>query len=160
MIASARGSQSWLDPSHPSALEPRKRPRLTPNPAMAFKNGQFWMAYGTPGGDTQCQSMVQSLINMVEFGMNPQEAIEAPRIATFSFPSSFWPHSYYPGQAAAEARIDAAVIENLKARGHKIEVWEEWTGRVGNVCAIQIDRDKGIIIGGADARREGYAMGR
>ena len=160
MIASARGSQSWLDPKHPSALEPGKRPRLTPNPAMAFKNGQFWMAYGTPGGDTQCQSMVQSLINMVEFGMNPQEAIEAPRIATFSFPSSFWPHSYYPGQAAAEARIEADVIENLRTRGHKIDVWEEWTGRVGNVCAIQIDRDKGIIVGAADARREGYAMGR
>ena len=160
MIASARGSQSWLDPKHASSLQPGKRPRLTPNPAMAFKNGQFWMAYGTPGGDTQCQSMVQSLLNMVEFGMNPQEAVEAPRVATFSFPSSFWPHSYYPGQAAAEARIEADVIENLKARGHKIDVWEEWTGRVGNVCAIQIDRDKGIIIGGADARREGYAMGR
>ena len=160
MIASARGSQSWLDHEHPSSLQPGKRPRLTPNPAMAFKDGKFWMAYGTPGGDTQCQSMVQVFLNIVEFGMDPQEAVEAARVVTFSMPSSFWPHAYFPGQAAAEGRIAPDVIDDLRERGHKIEVWDDWTGRTGNVCAIQVDREKGILLGGADARRESYAMGR
>ena len=160
MIASPRGSQSWLDPEHPSSLQPGKRPRLTPNPAMAFKDGRFWMAYGTPGGDTQCQSMTQVFLNVVEFGMDPQEAVEAPRVATFSMPSSFWPHAYFPGQSAAEARIDPKVIEDLRSRGHKVEVWDDWSGRTGNVCLITMDREKGILLGGADARRESYAMGR
>ena len=144
MIASARGSQSWLDPEHPSSLQPGKRPRLTPNPAMAFKDGKFWMAYGTPGGDTQCQSMIQVLLNVVEFGMDPQEAAEAPRVATFSMPSSFWPHAYFPGQAAAEGRIDPKVIEDLRGRGHKVEVW----GR--------LDRPNGQCVPHNNGQREGH----
>ena len=160
LIASPRGSQSWLDPEHPSSLQPGKRPRLTPNPAMAFKDGKFWMTYGTPGGDTQCQSMTQVFLNVVEFGMDPQEAVEAARVVTFSMPSSFWPHAYFPGQSAAEGRIDPRVIDDLRGRGHKVEVWDDWSGRTGNVCLITMDREKGILLGGADARRESYAMGR
>ncbi len=160
LICSARGSQSWLDPDHPSSLMPGKRPRLTPNPAMAFKDGKVLMPYGTPGSDTQVQSMVQVFLNIVEFGMDPQQAVEAPRVATFSMPSSFWPHAYYPGQSSAEARIDPRVIDELRSRGHKVEVWDEWTGRVGNVCAIVVDRDRRILEGAADPRREAYAMGR
>ena len=77
-LISARGSQSWLDPEHPSSLAPGKRPRLTPNPAMAFKDGKVWMPFGTPGGDVQCQSMVQLFLNVAEFGMDVQQAIEVP----------------------------------------------------------------------------------
>ena len=76
-IVSPRGSQSWLDEKHASAVAPGKRPRLTPNPAMAFRNGRLFMPFGTPGGDVQCQAMCQAFLNVVEFGMTPQLAVEA-----------------------------------------------------------------------------------
>ena len=157
---SSRGSQSWLDPDHPASLAPGKRPRLTPNPAMAFKDGRVWMPFGTPGGDVQCQSMVQLFLNVAEFGMNPQQAIEAPRVSAWSFPNSFWPHVYHPGMVAAEGRIDSEVVAELNRRGHKMEVWDDWTSRMGGLCAIQVDRDRGGLSAGADPRRDGYAMGR
>ena len=160
LIISGRGTQTWLDPSHPSALAPGKRPRLTPNPAMAFKDGKVWMPFGTPGGDMQCQAMVQMFLNMVEFDMDPQEAIEAPRVSTWSFPSSMWPHNYLPGLVGVEGRLEPSVVEELRRRGHQVEVWEDWTGRMGKVCGIEIDRKRGILRGGADPRREPYAIGR
>ena len=96
-IASSRGSQIWLDPEHPSGLAPGKRPRLTPNPALAMRDGKPLMPFGTPGGDVQPQSMVQLFLNVFEFGMDVQQAVEAPRFSTWSFPNSFWPHAYHPG---------------------------------------------------------------
>jgi gamma-glutamyltranspeptidase/glutathione hydrolase len=159
-VVSARGSQNWLDPDHPCALEPGKRPRLTPNPAMAFKNGKLWMPFGTPAGDVQCQSMVQMFLNMVEFGMDVQQAIEAPRVSTWSFPNSFWPHAYYPGLVGMEGRIDGDTARDLEERGHKVDVWDDWTPRMGALCAIEIDRERGALFAGADLRRDGYAMGR
>ena len=159
-VVSARGSQNWLDPDHPCALEPGKRPRLTPNPAMAFKNGKLWMPFGTPAGDVQCQSMVQMFLNVVEFGMDVQQAIEAPRVSTWSFPNSFWPHAYYPGLIGMEGRIDGATARDLQERGHKVDVWDDWTPRMGALCAIEIDRERGALFAGADLRRDGYAMGR
>ena len=96
LICSGRGSQSWLDPEHASSLQGGKRPRLTPNPAMAFRNGRLFMPFGTPGADMQPQSMIQVLLNIVEFGMDPQEAIEQPRFGTYNYPESFWPHTTGP----------------------------------------------------------------
>ncbi|MBI4201430.1 MAG: gamma-glutamyltransferase family protein [Chloroflexi bacterium] len=159
-IVSSRGSQSWLDPEHPSSLAPGKRPRLTPNPAMAFKDGKVWMPFGTPGGDMQCQAMVQMFLNMVEFGMDPQQAVEAPRVSAWSFPGSFWPHNYRPGLVGAEGRIAPSVVEELKRRGHTVEVWDDWSSRASDLCAIEIDRVRGILRGGADSRRAAYAIGR
>ena len=159
-ILSSRGNQSWLDPSHPSALAPGKRPRLTPNPALAFKNGRPWMPFGTPGGDIQCQAMAEMFINIVEFGMDPQQAIEAPRFATSSYPGSFWPHAYSPGLVTLEGRIDPAVVGELERRGHRVEVWDDWAVKAGNLAAIEIDHDRGILRAGADSRREGYAIAR
>ena len=101
-IVSSRGSQTWLDPEHPSALAPGKRPRLTPNPALAMRNGKPLMPFGTPGGDVQPQSMVQLFLNVFEFGMDVQQAVEAPRFSTWSFPNSFWPHAYHPGLVGIE----------------------------------------------------------
>jgi gamma-glutamyltranspeptidase/glutathione hydrolase len=95
---STRGSQSRLDPDHPSCVAPGKRPRLTPNPALALKDGRFFMAFGTPGGDIQTQSMLQVFLNVVEFGMTLQQAIESPRFGTFNFPNSFSPYDYKPGR--------------------------------------------------------------
>ena len=159
-IVSGRGSQSWLDHDHPSSLEPGKRPRLTPNPALAMKDGKVMLPFGTPGGDVQHQSMVQLFLNVVEFGMEAQEAIAAPRVSSWGFPNSFWPHAYRPGFVGLEGRIDPDVIEELRRRGHNVEVWEDFTYRMGCVCAIHVDQTTGSRNGGADPRRDAYAMGR
>ena len=158
--ASGRGSQSWLDHNHPSSLQPGKRPRLTPNPALAMKDGKVLMPFGTPGGDVQPQSMVQLFLNVVEFGMEVQEAIEAPRVSTWGFPNSFWPHAYNPGFVGVEGRISPEVVEDLRKRGHAVEVWDDFTPRMGCLCAIHVDQERGSRNGGADPRRDGYAMGR
>ncbi len=159
LICSGRGSQSWLEPEHASSLQGGKRPRLTPNPAMAFKDGQLFMPFGTPGADMQPQSMIQVFLNIVEFGMDPQEAIEQPRFGTFSYPESFWPHTYRPGSLKLEARIPASVVDDLRSRGHQVDLWPEWTRIVGNVCAITVDHERQTLTGGADARAEAYAAG-
>jgi gamma-glutamyltranspeptidase / glutathione hydrolase len=159
-VVSARGSQTWLDPDHPCALEPGKRPRLTPNPAMAFRDGKLWMPFGTPSGDVQCQSMVQMFLNVTEFGMDVQQAIEAPRVSTWSFPNSFWPHAYHPGLIGIEGRFDGETISGLEERGHRVDIWDDWTPRMGALCAIEVDRQRGALFCGADLRRDGYALGR
>ena len=159
-IASSRGSQTWLDPQHPSALAPGKRPRLTPNPALAMRDGKPLMPFGTPGGDVQPQSMVQLFLNVMEFGMDVQQAVEAPRFSTWSFPNSFWPHAYHPGLVGVEGRIDANVVSELSRLGHKVEVWDDFTPRMGCLCAVNVDQKRGGRSGGADPRRDGYAMGR
>ena len=157
---SDRGSQSWLDPDHPSALAPWKRPRLTPNPALALKDGRPFLAFGTPGGDAQVQAMAQVFLNIVEFGMDPQQAIEAPRFVSLSFPNSFWPHTYLPGRLGVEGRLPAEVQADLAARGHDVERLPDWTAQTGGACAIMVDRERGTLLAGADLRRESYAIGR
>jgi gamma-glutamyltranspeptidase / glutathione hydrolase len=159
LICSGRGSQSWLIPGHASSLEPGKRPRLTPNPAMAFRDGKLLMPFGTPGADMQPQSMLQTLVNIIDFGMDPQQAIEQPRFGTFNYPESFWPHTYRPGRLSLEGRITRDVGDDLAARGHDIEWWPEWTRIAGNVCAILVDHERGTLAAGADARAEAYAVG-
>jgi gamma-glutamyltranspeptidase/glutathione hydrolase len=158
MVISTRGSQSWLDPDHPSVLAPGKRPRLTPNPAIAVRDGAV-LPFGTPGGDVQVQAMVQTFLNVVEFGMPPQQAIEAPRVATYSAPNSFWPHGALPGVVRAESRIPATTLQALAERGHTVESWPEWTWLAGGMGAIAADRQAGVMTAGADPRRETYALG-
>lgn len=158
LAVSSRGSQSWLDPDHPSVVAPGKRPRLTPNPAMAFRDGRLFMAFGTPGGDIQCQAMLQAFLNIAVFGMPPQEAVEAPRVATVSFPGSFWPHLYLPGRLRAEARIPPETLGELERLGHRVERWSEWEWRAGAVCLVSVDA-AGVRHGAADPRRASYAVG-
>ena len=159
LICSGRGSQFWLEEGHPSVVAPGKRPRLTPNPAMAFRNGRLFMPFGTPGADMQPQAMLQTFVNIVDFGMNVQQAIESPRFGTFNYPESFWPHTYRPGRLSLEGRIPRAVGEQLAAMGHDLEWWPEWTRIAGNVCAITVDHERGTLQAGADARAEAYALG-
>ena len=157
---SARGSQSWLDPDHPSSLQPWKRPRLTPNPAMAFKNGRLLMPFGTPGGDVQCSAMVQMFLNIAEFGMDPQEAIEQPRFAPWNFPNSFWPHTYLTGRLELEGRFPDSVVAELSSRGHDKRVLADWSRTMGALSAIVVDQESGVLVAGADIRRDTYAIGR
>jgi gamma-glutamyltranspeptidase/glutathione hydrolase len=157
LAVSSRGSQSWLDPEHPSAVAPGRRPRLTPNPAMLFRDGRLVMPFGTPGGDVQTQAMLQVLLNVVVFGQPPQAAVEAPRFATQSFPDSFWPHRYFPGRLTLEGRIADSTASALADRGHRVERWPEWEWRAGAVCLVRVD-EAGVRWGAADPRRDSYAL--
>lgn len=156
---SHRGTQSWLDPSHASALQPGKRPRLTPNPALALDNGHPYMPFGCPGGDAQVQGMLQVFLNVVEFGMDPQAAIEAPRVISHSFPNSFWPHISRDGEVTVETRIPQNIRANLQERGHVLEEDGDWSGQVSRVCAITADSESRVLTGGADPRTTAYAAG-
>jgi gamma-glutamyltranspeptidase/glutathione hydrolase len=158
-VVSDRGSQSWLDPEHPCAIAPWHRPRLTPAPGLVMKDGKVFAPFGTPGGDVQPQAMVQFLVNLIDFGMDAQAAVEAPRVATYSFPDSFYPHTYAPGQMKAEGRIGPEVIEALRAKGHQVEVWGDFVRAAGSLNAIVVDEGAESLQGAADPRRTGYAMG-
>jgi gamma-glutamyltranspeptidase/glutathione hydrolase len=156
---SSRGSQGWLDEGHASIVAPWKRPRLTPNPALALKDGAIYMTLGTPGGDVQPQSMIQVFLNIVDFGMLPQVAIEAPRITSFNFPNSFWPHTYNPGRTIAESGIYRDVGDDLRALGYSLEETPDFGRLLGSVCCIVRDSKNGVLLGGADARRASHAAG-
>ena len=155
---SGRGSQSRPDPRHPAGVAPGKRPRLTPNPAMVVTETGGVMPFGTPGGDVQTQAMLQVLLNVFQHGMELQDAIEAPRVASYSFPSSFAPFEYFPGRLAVEGRIDAATQADLASRGHEVRNWPDWTWLAGSVEAILTDPATGLIGAGADPRRPAYAI--
>ncbi len=159
IIPSPRGSQNWGDPDHPSGVAPGKRPRLTPSPAIAMQPGKMKMPFGTPGGDVQTQAMLQVFLNIHLFGMEVQEAVEAPRGASYSFPSSFEPHAYHPGLLNLESRIDRSTGAALGRLGHKVEWWPDWTWLAGAVCTIIADQQTGLLKGGADPRRPSYAVG-
>jgi gamma-glutamyltranspeptidase/glutathione hydrolase len=158
LCPSSRGSQSWGDPSHPSGVNPGKRPRLTPSPAMAvFDDGKV-MPFGTPGGDVQLQSMAQVFMNVTKFGMNLQEAVDAPRFATYDFADSFEPHARLPGRVTVEAGIGDDAICALRKMGHDAISWPNRTWRAGGVCLIQHDPTSGICLAAADPRRPSYAI--
>ncbi len=158
IIISTRGAQLWTMPGHPSAIAPGKRPRLTPNPAMLVRAGQVLMPFGCPGGDAQVQAMVQVACNVLDFEMNVQAAIEAPRVVSASFPSSFYPHAYEPGVVRVEGRIPPEVRAQLGALGHTVDVLPDVAPSVAAVCAIR-RRETGVLEGGADPRRASYAAG-
>jgi gamma-glutamyltranspeptidase/glutathione hydrolase len=153
LIPSPRGSQSFEDPSHPACLAPGKRPRLTPNPAIIINPGQWAMPFGTPGNDVQVQAMVEVLLNIHLHKMSVQEAINAPRFATMSFPQTSTPHKYDKDLLLLEDRIPPAIGDRLATAGHIVKRWQEYDWRAGAVCAIKRDEKTGRLEGGADPRR-------
>jgi gamma-glutamyltranspeptidase/glutathione hydrolase len=155
IIFNCRGDYYSLTPGDPNALEPGKRPRSTLQSTLVMKDGQPFMVTGSPGGDDQVMRTIQTLMNIVEFGMNVQQAIEAPRWTTRSFPASPFPHTMYPGEMSVEARIPEATREALIARGHKLRVTGPWTQ--GSNGAIVVDSANGVLSAGADPRVEAYA---
>jgi gamma-glutamyltranspeptidase/glutathione hydrolase len=157
-VVSPRGSQGWLTPGHPSIVGPGKRPRLTPAPALALRDGRAFMPIGTPGGDVQQQAMLQVFLNVIAHGMRPQQAIDAPRIASRSFPDSFWPHAHAPGVVEAESRLSPDTRNALAALGHNVADWPDWDWRAGAVCCVMVGPD-GVLSGGADPRRGALAIG-
>ncbi len=148
-----------LDPAHPNSLAPGKRPRTTLTPTLVTRDGRPAMAFGTPGGDQQDQWTLQFFLNVVEFGMDLQEAADAPLVHTSHFPSSFYPHETFPKRVVAESRIPAGVLDELRARGHDIETVGDWAS--GEITAVRFDPDSGLIEGAASPRAgAAYAIGR
>ena len=158
-VPSTRGAQSSTDPASPAVLAPGKRPRLTPNPAIAMRGANWVMPFGSPGNDVQPQAMVQVLLNLMQFGMDPQQAIEEPRFATFSYPRSSDPHSYSPGLLNLEGRYPEATLDRLRVLGHDVQLWPDWEYKAGAVCAIVHDRERGTMEGGSDPRRPTAVVG-
>jgi gamma-glutamyltranspeptidase/glutathione hydrolase len=153
---SSRGAQGRLEPGHPAEVRPGKRPRLTPTPALALRDGEFVIGFGTPGGDVQTQAMLQVFLNITEFGMAVQQAIEAPRFGAFLAPSSFSPHAI--GKFNLESRFDPVTFEALRRLGQPVQSWSGLTPAAGAVCAILRDPATGWLHAGADPRREAYAL--
>ena len=156
---SSRGSQSFALAGHASAVAPGKRPRLTPNPALALARDRLAMPFGAPGGDAQPQGMLQVLLNHLVFGMDIQTAVEAPRFSTHSHPNSFEPHEAKPGRLVVEEGVAPGTGAELAARGHDVEWHGPRSDSVAGVCAISADLESGLICGGADPRRSGRAIG-
>jgi len=140
----------YLDERHPNALKPGKRPRTTLTPSLATHGGQPFLSFGTPGGDQQDQWTLQFFVNLIDFGMGVQEAIEAPRFSTAHFRSSFYPHNSMPGVVRVEDRIDKNVVDELAARGHRVVVRPSWCE--GHVLGIRFDPKRRLLEGGADPR--------
>jgi len=160
IIPSPRGTQSRTDPSHPSGVGPGKRPRLTPNPAIAVADDGAVVTIGAPGGDAQVQAMLQVFLNIYHFGMDVQEAIDAPRVTSHSFPSSFYPHNYYPGFVSVENRIGPGVRQKLWRRGHQVDVYPDYTRNSAAVEVIAAESGSGFLRAGADPRQPAYAIVR
>ena len=146
-----------LEEGHPNVLQPGKRPRVTLSPTLVMKDGKPFMVLSTPGGDNQDQSLIQVLLNIIEFGMNVQEAVEAPRFQTLHFVSSFDDHRFNPGMLNLEDRIAKEVSNDLASRGHKVETQTSW-GNPSAPTVIRFNSDSGVIEAGADPRRGRYAV--
>lgn len=152
---STRSEVFNLSAGHPNVIEPGKRPRTTLVNYIAVKDGAPQMTFGCPGGDHQTQANIQLMLNTFIFGMNPQEAIEAPRFATDSVPDSFYPHDYYPGRLSLEAGIPGGTARILEQMGHKVARAE--------VCGVgatvtRRDPESGVLSTGGDPRRPCYAL--
>jgi gamma-glutamyltranspeptidase/glutathione hydrolase len=152
-----RAQMFWLDEDHPAALMPGKRPRSTLTPTMALRDGEPYLAWGSPGGDQQDQWITQFFLRHVHAKMNLQEAIDAPAWHSEHFPSSFWPRKARPGVMVVESRVPEATVKELRARGHQVEVGPDWSeGRL--TAASKLGRRRRAA---ANPRgMQGYAAGR
>ncbi len=152
-----RGQMFWLDERSPSALAPRKRPRTTLTPSLAMRDGKPWLAFGSPGGDSQEQWQLLMFLRHVHHGMNLQAAIDAPNFHTEHAPSSFWPRAAKPAHLAIEDRLPAQTQTELARRGHAVEKRGDWV--LGRLCAAK--REGGMLKAAANPRgMQGYAVGR
>jgi len=155
IIFNCRGDYYSLVRGEANALEPGKRPRSTLQSTLMTKDGQPFAIIGSPGGDDQVMRTMQTLINLVDFGMNIQQAIEAPRWSTHSFPASPFPHTMHPGDLSVESRIPLATQQALIAHGHKLHVSGPWSN--GQDAGIVVDMKNGVLSAGADPRVDAYA---
>ena len=147
-----------LEADHPNCLMPGKRVRHTMNPVIVLKDGQPFLICGTPGADTQVQTNLQLITHVIDFGMTPQEAVEAPRWRSLQNPmESTVPHTC-ADVLQLEDRFSHQTQQGLAEKGHELQILGDWDGP-GNAQAIMINHDPYALIGGADPRRDGYAIG-
>jgi gamma-glutamyltranspeptidase/glutathione hydrolase len=158
IVLNCRGDYFTLNEGEANALAPGKRPRSTLQSTLVMKDGKPFMVLGSPGGDDQVSRTMQTLLNIVDFDQNVQEAIESPRWASLSFPASPFPHTMKPGALYVESRIPVDVQEALKANGHRLTVRGPWS--LAMLAAIQIDPKTGFLLAGADPRADAYAWAR
>jgi gamma-glutamyltranspeptidase/glutathione hydrolase len=157
VLMGQRLQSSLTDPNSPNVVAPGKRPRITLTPTLVLKGGEPFMVLSTPGGDNQDQALLQVLLNIIEFGMNPQEAVEAPRFDTQHYVSSFDDHEFLPGSLNIESRVSLKTIQELSQKGHKVKVQGEW-GTLSAPTVIMYDPKTGVAAAGADPRRSRYAV--
>jgi gamma-glutamyltranspeptidase/glutathione hydrolase len=153
-----------LDEKEANALVPGKRPRHTISPALALKNGQPVMAWNTPGGDNQPQAMLQAFLNVVEFGMNPQVAVEQPTVTTANFHASNYPQPV--GDRLTLPQVLATRIgDALRTKGHKLEVtrmqrpYSQQPAGAGAVKMVWIDLKSHVFFGAVSPAKDDYVMG-
>lgn len=153
-----RAQMFWLTDGLPGSLRPRKRPRTTLTPSIAFRDGEAYLAFGTPGGDTQDQWSLNFFLSHAVFGLDLQAAIDAPQFHTNHFPSSFYPRVANPGQMEVESRVGDETIAELRRRGHDVVDAGPWA--LGRLCAVGREPD-GMLKAAANPRgMQGYAAGR
>lgn len=143
-----RGALFTLETGHPNQIAPHKRPYHTLSPTMAlYPSGEFAFTLGTPGGDSQTQTILQVIHNMLVFGMTPQQAIEAPRFRSLG-----------GLRLAIEDRVSEEALLELRQRGHELNLVEGWTATFGGAHMIHNDPETGVLTAAADPRREAYAI--
>ena len=153
-----RAQMFTLTPGLPNSLAPRKRPRTTLSPSLALRDGEPYLAFGTPGGDQQDQWTLAFLLAHHRFGLDLQAAMDAPAFHTEHFPSSFYPHESSLRSLHLESRFADQVIGELRDRGHDVTVTGPWS--LGRVSAVGREPD-GMLKAAANARgMQGYAVGR
>jgi gamma-glutamyltranspeptidase / glutathione hydrolase len=157
VLMGQRLQSSLTDANSPNVVAPGKRPRITLTPTLVLKGGEPFMVLSTPGGDNQDQALLQVLLNIIEFGMNPQEAVEAPRFDTQHYVSSFDDHEFVPGSLNVESRVGLKTVQELSQKGHKVKVQGEW-GTLSAPTVITYDPKTGVAAAGADPRRSRYAV--
>jgi gamma-glutamyltranspeptidase/glutathione hydrolase len=157
VLMGQRLQSSLTDPKSPNVVAPGKRPRITLTPTLVLKGGEPFMVLSTPGGDNQDQALLQVLLNIIEFEMNPQEAVEAARFDTQHYVSSFDDHEFLPGSLNIESRVNLKTIQELSQKGHKVKVQAEW-GTLSAPTVIIYDPRNGVASAGADPRRSRYAV--
>jgi gamma-glutamyltranspeptidase/glutathione hydrolase len=154
---SQRAQSFVLDPAENpfNVIEPGKRPRVTLTPSLAFKDGKPWLAFAVQGGDTQDQNLLQFLLNVVEFGMTPQQAAEAPNFNSWQLHDSFGMHEIFPGRITLNAAMPDWVRRDLKARGYRLEYQSRTSGPIN---AIMLDHEHGTFWGGSSNHGEDYGI--
>ena len=153
----SRMQMFWLEEGLPGSLAPGKRPRTTLSPSFAFRDGEPWMAFGTPGGDGQDQWSLIFFLRHVHHGLNLQAAIDAPTFQSHHFPSSFYPRQADAGRLVVEDRLPAGTLAELRRRGHLVEAGGPWS--LGRISAAA--REDGLLKAAANPRlMQGYAAGR
>jgi gamma-glutamyltranspeptidase/glutathione hydrolase len=155
----SRLQMCWLEEGLPASLVPGRRPRTTLSPTLVMSGGEAVLACGTPGGDQQDQWQTVFLLAHLVAGLDLQEAVETPSWHSVAMPSSFHPRDAYPGRLVVEGRIGAAVLDELRRRGHAVVVADDWS--LGRLSAVGRDPATGLVSAAADPRaRQGYAVGR